>query len=427
MFCTGCGNKISETEKFCKLCGTKNIYYIPDMQQGSAAEVIPTESMHREEPSSEAVSSGNRSDISEASVIQPEVVILPVDQMGQTRAAGENLKLEAGNVIVKPIEVTPVKVRKPAKEVGTGGKVSSVFLSILAFLLTMIFITSLFLKFTLSQSSLETSIQKVDYASMELGELLVDSNLDIEVREGDTTVDVVYEALTGQGGIDVSRSEVEEILEETTFKEYLSEKLSGYARYAVTGAEPDEITPREIARLVRDNRDKIEEITDLQITSKDLDELELYLEEDEVLESFSLEKIDQAMEEKNVDKLRTYFSDTILMVLIIVSLLLFIGTVVLVSSLHKKVKAPLIYIGIPVFTSGLIFTITFIILSIMKGRLFEEIKALYQSIKPFLTSILTRGIIIGATTAVIGLLMISGYVIIIKVKKREEARIRTAQ
>ncbi len=427
MFCTGCGNRISETDMFCQLCGTKNIYYNPEMQLSSAAGTKPAEPVQREETSYEAVPAGNRSAIPESAVIQPEVVILPVDQMGQTVTAGENLKLSAGNVIVKPMEAAPVKIRKPVKEVGTKGKVGSVCLSILAFLLIMVLMISLFLKSTLSQSSLEASIQKIDYAEIELGEILADSNLTIDVQEGDTTVDVVYEALTEQGQVDISRGDVEEMLEETSFSEYLSEKLSGYARYAVTGAEPDEITPREIVRLVEKNRDEIEDITKLQITSEDLDELERYLEEDELLDSVSLEKIDQAMEENKVDKLRTFLSDPILMVMMIVSLLLFIGTIVLISFLHRRVKAPLSYIGIPVFTGGMIFTITFIILSIMKSKLFTEMKEIYKSIKPFLSSILGRGIIIGVTTALIGGLMVAGYIVIIRLQKREQSRIKTVE
>lgn len=427
MFCTGCGNRMIETDKFCKMCGTKNIYYHPEKQLGFAPAAKPAEPEQREETSYVAVPVDSRTAVPEAAIIQPEVVILPVDQMGQTMTTGESQKFEAGNVIVKPMEAASVKIRKPVKEVGTKAKVGSIGLSVLAFLFIMVLLFSLYLKLSLTQSALEASIQKIDYAKMELGEFLADSSLSIDVQEGDTTVDVVYEALTKQGQVDISRGDVEEILEETSFADYLSEKLSGYARYAVTGDEPEEITPNEIVRLVKQNRDEIEDITKLQITSADLDDLERYLEEEEVLDSVSLERIDQAVEENKVDKLRTFLSDPILMVMIIVSLLLFVGTVVLISFLHRTVKAPLSYIGIPVFIGGTIFTITFIILSILKSRLFEEMKEIYRTLKPFLSSFLGRGIIIGVITAVIGILMVAGYIVIIRLQKRDVARIETAE
>lgn len=462
MFCTGCGNTISEAEKFCKECGTKNNYYNSNLQfstgsqtiqavpeqSGQAPQAAPVDQQAAASadqqvaaptdlqtaasadqqaavPTGQEASApaGSWTGLSESQAIQPEVVILPVDQMDQREALGEAPKLEAGNVIVKPANTADKKEKKPAKVVGTGAKVGSVFLSILAFLLTFTFLVALFLKLTLSQGALEVSIQKINYTGIELGELLADSDLDIDVEEGDTTIDVVYEALSEHGRVDISKGDVEEIFEETSFTDYISEKLSGYARYAVTGAEPDEITAREIVRLVQENRDEIEEITDLEITSEDLDELESYLEEDGVLDSISLDKIDETLEEKNVDKLRTFFSNTVLLIIIIVALLLLIGDIVLISRLHRKVKAPLSYIGIPVLTAGLLFTTAFIVLSITKSRIFMEIKGIYNSIKPFIASILTRGILIGVITTLIGILMVVGYIIIKKQQKKDKVHI----
>lgn len=440
MFCTECGNRISEEEKFCRICGTKNIYYNSDIQFntvaqsnpvvpeqfGYAPQVVPT-GPQAAMPTDQQTSapSGSWTGLPEAQAIRPEVVIPPVDQMSHREVTGEAPKLVAGNVIVKQVETAYKKEKNQVKEVGTGAKVGSVFLSILAFLLTFTFIVALFLKYTLSQGALEASIQKINYTGIELGELLADSNLDIDVQEGDTTIDVVYEALTKHGRVDISRGDVEEIFEETSFTDYISEKLSGYARYAVTGAEPDEITAREIVRLVKENKDEIEEITDLRITSEDLDELEDYLEEDGVLDALSLDRIDELMKENKVDKLRTFLSDTVLMIIIIVALLVLIGDIVLISLLHRRVKAPLSYIGIPVFTGGLLFTAALVVLSIMKSRLFEGIKELYRSIKPFIASILTRGILIGVITALIGMLMVTGYIILKRLEKKQEAHITT--
>ena len=175
--------------------------------------------------------------------------------------------------------------------------------------------------------------------------------------------------------------------------------------------------------MVKENRNEIEEITGLEITSEDLDELEYYLEEDGVLDSISLTKIDETLEENSVGKLRGFFSDTLLMIIIIVGLLLLIGDIVLISHLHRRVKAMLGYIGIPVLAGGLLFTTTFILLSIMKSRIFKEIKELYNSIKPVISSILTRGILFGVITALIGMLMVAGYIIIKKRQKKEETHI----
>ncbi len=403
MFCTGCGNRINESEKYCRMCGTKNNHYNGDLEQSSGEDM----------QESRSVPQG-------VNAIQPEVVILPREQMGQAKASGEMPRMEAGNVIIEHPVTAPKKIKRPAKEIGLGIKIGSVFLSILAFVLTILLITSLFAKTILSQKTLEASVQKIDYINMELGDLLADSDLEIEVNPGDTTIDIVYEALTKQGEVDISRSDVEELFEETTFSDYISEKLSSYARYAVTGAEPEEISSREIVRLVRENRKVIEETANLKITEDDLNQLESYLEEDRLLDSISIKKIDETLSENKVDGIRKILSDTVLLVIIIVSMLLLVGDIVLISVLHRRVRAPLAYIGIPLLAGGLLFTVVLLVVNIIKPRLFNGIKEIYASIKPFVSAVLMKGILIGAITAVIGMLMVAGLIVIKRVQKREE-------
>ncbi len=440
MFCTGCGNKLNETDKFCKVCGTKNIYYndeavsyAPPAAAVSSAQPDTLTLVSKEADSAE-ISSGRQEDKQdwsgrqETAVIQPEVVILPVEQMGQQTVPSDNLpQMDGGKVVItKPADQVK-KVKKPLKDASTGLKVGSVFLSILAFLMTVIFVFSLFAKITFSQKTLEASIQKIDYTNMALGDIMADRDVDIDVAEGDTTIDVVYEALTEQGRVKVTRGDVEEIFEETSFTNYISEKLSEYARYAVTGAEPDEITPREIIRQVEANKDTIEEIADLTITDEDLDKLENYLEDDGFLDSISPAKIDETLKENHATAVRNFFSDTVLWVILVFSLLILIGDLVLISYLHRRVKAPLSYIGIPVLSGGLLFMIGMLVLNIVKASMFKSISAIYKSIKPFLSSILGRGILIGAITAFLGLLMVVGYILIKKNENRDKSLIKTVE
>lgn len=440
MFCTGCGNKLSDTDKFCKACGARNIYYneeatlyAPPMTAVSSVKSesssVPSEAEAvKEEDSGRQEEKQDWSGRQETAIIQPELVILPVEQMGQQTAASDNLpQMDDNKVIITKAADQVKKRKKPVKEASKGLKVGSVFLSLLAFLMTVLFIISLFAKTTFSQKALETSIQKIDYTKIALGDIMADRDVDIDVAEGDTTIDVVYEALTEQGKVNVTRGDVEEIFEETSFTDYISEKLSEYTRYAVTGAEIDEITPREIIRQVEANKDTIEEITDLRITDEDLDELENYLENDGILESISPAKIDETMEENHASAVRKFFSDTVLLVILIFSLLILISDIALISYLHRRVKAPLSYIGIPVLTGGLLFMIGMLVLNIMKASLFKSIREIYQSIRPSLSSILGRGILIGAITAILGLLMVVGYVLIKKHENQDTSVIKTAE
>jgi xanthine/uracil permease len=63
----------------------------------------------------------------------------------------------------------------------------------------------------------------------------------------------------------------------------------------------------------------------------------------------------------------------------------------------------------------------------MKASMFKSVNEIYKSIKPFLNSILGRGILIGAITAILGLLMVVGYVLLKKYENRDKSVIKTAE
>lgn len=438
MFCTGCGNKLNETDKFCKVCGTKNLYYneeaIPANHKVEAAgssekpqevpiiqnqeDTVPQNEIRMPE---EAVAAGDgipgmqgeKADGRQAdkdAIIQPEMVIMPVEQIGNLSKAPEvpiDIRKESkeGKVTSKASAETQAKKRKS----GTGLMAGSVLLSVFAFIMIIIFLTTLFAKTILSQKTMEAAIQEVDYTEIEVGNVLENSGLDISVEEGDTTIDVVYEALSEQGKVDISRSDLEQIFEESTFTGYLSEKLAQYARFAVTGEEPDEVTALEILDLVDENKKIIEEASGLEITDDDLDELESYLEEDGFLDAFSIEEVENTIEENNLNKVQNIFSDTMLLIVLIASAVLFIGDIVLIGYLHKKARAELNFIGIPVLVGGVLFTAAILTLYILKTKLFGELDYLLEAIKPVLRTFFTKGILIGGVTIIIGTIMVVCY------------------
>lgn len=414
MFCTGCGNKLNETDKFCKVCGVKNLYYDKEAvsvnHKGEAATI-------KEEPQKAPIEEGNDKPqrIQSDNIIQPEMVIMPVEQMGNSSKKPEILiNKQAEHRKEKPESKVPSKIKTKKLKSSAGLMVGSVLLSVFAFVLIVVFMSTLFAKTILSEKTMTTAIQEIDYTEIEVGNVLSNSELDITVEEGDTTIDVIYEALTEQGQVDISRSDLEQIFEEATFTEYISEKLAQYARFAVTGEELDEVTALDIVDLVDENKKIIEEASGLEITEKDLDELEDYLEEDELLEALSTEKLENTLENNNLNKVQNIFSDTVLLIIMIISLILFLGDIVLIGFLHKKFRAELSFIGIPLLTGGVLFTVGIFSLYILKDRFFGELEFITEALKPVLKLFFTRGIIIGGITSIIGIIMVTGYGLIKK-------------
>lgn len=168
----------------------------------------------------------------------------------------------------------------------------SVILSVFAFMAATIFITALFIRTILSEGAIQTALRKVDYTDIFLGDMLPEEESSKEeLTKGEFPAEDLHETEADAGtdaSIDLTGSDLEKLLKEAAFNDYLSEKLAGYAQYAVTGESPDEITAEEIAGLVADNKDTIEKATGKKITDEDIDKLKEKLEENDVLNILSL-------------------------------------------------------------------------------------------------------------------------------------------
>lgn len=481
MFCTGCGNKITETERFCKYCGCKNIHFLDGNQSELPSKSVETEAAQTElskvqtnevlgneeiilpaetsqvnmilaEEKDEPQESPDEPQESqeeypeETPVLQPvspelqaeipetwiEDTLVPEEDIAISPAEAEiavtdapAALIEEGSLIraevtVMPVEQVKEQVKQNKKDKKIGRIIGSVFLSIAAFIITVVLVSAVFSKYILSEKVLLATTQKIDYSNIELGDILTDSSFDVDIKEGDTTLDIVYETLQKEGSVDISKYELEEIFEEATFSQYISDKLAQYSRYALTGDKPEEITPEEIVRLVRENEKVIEKATDLEITSNDLEKMEENLDtnEKELFDSLSVKEMDQTLKDNNLKGIQIIFSNQILIILMIFSFAALIGIIVLISRMHKNVKAPFSYVGIPVLTAGLIITIAMTAVYIFRADIFKLFGNIVNVMEPAILLIITKGIITGAITAGVGLIMVMSYIIIKKAQRK---------
>ena len=107
------------------------------------------------------------------------------------------------------------------------------------------------------------------------------------------------------------------------------------------------------------------------------------------------------------------------MIAVIVSGIFLLGLIIWISYLHRSIKAPLSYIGIPILIFGFLFTLVMLAGYIIKESLFGEIEDIYTLIKPILSGVFIRGIIFGATTSVVGLIMVIAYK---RIRKSEKCK-----
>lgn len=91
----------------------------------------------------------------------------------------------------------------------------------------------------------------------------------------DSLVDWIYDQVVQaiEGEMPLSREEFAEFMADSTFREYLAEKLAGYAEDFINGTQNTVITTEEVQQLLDENLELIEEKFDVQISEADKEEL----------------------------------------------------------------------------------------------------------------------------------------------------------
>jgi len=99
--------------------------------------------------------------------------------------------------------------------------------------------------------------------------------------EGDLT-DILIEYAAGMLGdteAEISKEDIEAFVEESTLKEFISEKASTIVSDILTGSNETTISGEEIKELLEENKDLIEEHFDVVITEEQIDSIVTQIEE----------------------------------------------------------------------------------------------------------------------------------------------------
>lgn len=344
--------------------------------------------------------------LSEPSLVQPEVPSVPPKLQAKYDDSGSILPRK------------PKAKQNLDQNKMKGCTIGSVLLSIVVFAIVLILISTIFVKYVLSEESISTAMQHIDYANLKPGELLTNSDFGLNIENDDTTIDIVYDALL-KNRAGISKTQLEEILEKSSFSEYISDKLAQYSRYVLTREKPDEINSDEIVGFVLKNKKEFEKAIGKEITFDELYEMKYQLDTDyrEIFDNLSVYKIDQALEENNLGRIPVTLSDKMSNLIMIVAAVLLTIIIVLIGHLHGKARASLIYVSIPVVLAGVTFTAAMITLSSAAGSISEAFASMLSILEPIISAFITKGIIIGVITSVVGLAMIICYALIVKAEQ----------
>lgn len=221
MNCIICGNELSDTAKFCNSCGAK-IEREPEIIEPENVETVISQ-----EPAEPAMST-------ETIIEEPEVVMT---------ALGEE----------PAVDTRPLR-KKPHFLIS----LLCFLFMIVVFGLEMALGSIITLKFTTSKGAVEKAIESIDITSIEL-------NVD---GENKTFAEVILNEVTDE---DVKQEDIDKVIEKFEGQEYFSGVIVDLTDFALNGGEAPKLDVDELAGVIEDNKELIEEVTGEKIGDEEID------------------------------------------------------------------------------------------------------------------------------------------------------------
>lgn len=485
MFCTMCGKENDNTSRFCVACGNKLTQpepvlqevieeqppvIVPEVSEPAKVEEVPlqveeaseqvnevqkasdetfeveeTPAEIKEEPIADTEENNYTQQLiqpvedipEEIEEIQPEEVIIeksaPVTEA--VVATEPEVAPEAQNIFP---EITPVTQAVPAqqeeiapakaiKKKGFMSYTGLVFCFILLFAFVVSMMAGIIAKISISPKQLENDIEKIDVLDIKVGEMI--STDEYDVKKDDTILDIVSKTIEKNSDLKVSEADIRKIYEDTEIKDYMAKKVSAYADYVSNKKDLDEITSKEIAGLIEQNKDEIEEIADIKISDDNLSNLESYLDDNasDLMESLQAKNIDDNLDKYNYSDYDFIFNNWMWICAFSGLGILIILFSFFVFKLNKNAGGSIVYLGSVAISSGALFLALGIVLMLLKDTIadaFEEASGFASS----LISIMSfRVILIGGIAFVVGIITVLIKKLASTVKKNKNKPVETSQ
>ncbi len=464
MFCTMCGKENDNTSRFCVACGNKISQpepvlqevieeqppvIVPEVSEPAKVEEVPAQveeapaqvNEAQKVPAETAEVGEAPAEIKEEPVADTEEnnytqqLIQPIEDIPEEieESQGEEVIIEESAPVAEAIastepeaapeaqnifpEIAPVTQVVPAqqeeiapvkakKKKGFMSYTGLVFCFILLFVFVVSMMAGIIAKISISPKQLEKDIDKIDVLDIKVGEMI--STDEYDVKKDDTILDIVSKTIEKNSDLKVSEADIRKIYEDTEIKDYMAKKVSAYADYVSNKKDIDEITSKEIAGLIEQNKDKIEEIADIKISDDNLNNLESYLDDNasDLMESLQVKNIDNNLDKYNYSDYDFIFNNWMWICAFSGLGILIILFSFFVFKLNKNAGGSIVYLGSIAISSGALFLAAGIVMMLSKSKIadaFEEANGFASS----LISIMSfRIILIGGIVFVAGMITV---------------------
>ncbi len=244
-------------------------------------------------------------------------------------------------------EVAVPSAEKATKKnaVSGGKKALAVTLCLFMSVIAVVASVVLLLRASVSEKTIESAMGRVfeedELADVKIGEL-------VDAKDEDTTVaEYVYSMLDAQTQAQINEKDIEKLLNEKFVQDFVTEKMNDYLSDALYDDGRGKIKTDEIMELLEDNSKKIEKLTGIPMTARNLADIRETIEESHVLKEMKLSAYTKDYDSA-FSALRLFFSDGLRVLLIVLGCLLLAGVFLV---LPDRVKA-CHYVGVAFIAAG---------------------------------------------------------------------------
>ena len=403
--CTNCGAELTETQLFCTKCGTST----------APAPVAPTKTCANcGAPLAEGqkfCSKCGKSAMAESPASKHCVhcgAALTDTQKFCTKCGKPTS--EVAPIVIKPVEVkppvyepptppTPPAPPKPKKKKKGPGPGARVCLRLLSFLLCLCLTASLLLTVVvldLRQMTSQDNLQRVISSSLTLrlpntATVTTGGSGTASSKSDESILRWVYDSLKEELGseMDASYAQMEEFFEKSSAKDFLAEKSASYLSDLLSGTNETDISRREIAQLINENADLIEEVFGEAVTPAMREDVLNMVESaklDELIEQELIQQVRQTTitggengytVEQLLADLNYYTSDNVLWALVAINVLIL---VLLLLTNWFRLSSTIKCAAIPMIVLGALLSIPTVLLQILPTLLTDAIGGLVGGI-----------------------------------------------
>lgn len=269
---------------------------------------------------------------------------------------GSKLAANVANVATPPPPVQnipqPVQETPPHTKIGIVASIASVLVCMVIGILLIVFFSVYTVRSALSVSSIGGILEDTDIGNIRVGRML---NLDGDAYQRDITLSNWILGELDTSVVDrysITRRNIDNLLNHPRLQAFAEDIISRYAQ-GLLGGHNAYISTREIMNFINRNEHLLYNELGVELTNRDMAEIENFLEENDIQ---TMSSLDHILEDVDLDMSLVHRGLSVLtLVLLAVIIVLFMSLVFFLCKM--RFSQTFIRCGIAIIVSGAVFTI----------------------------------------------------------------------